>query len=273
MPTPDRSAARMTSARTALAVDLVAVDLVVSGLPWPPRGLRAILREVEAIARALGAELSAALVVVGTVVLMMATAVGVVLRRVQLAARRLEGVRQALREADKRAQHSMELRDLWEATSSRLQLYHETVTTQAKVSFYTALLASLFGFVLLVGCALLLAFKTPHNDTVNIVTGVLVASSAAFAGYIGRTFVRSQEASAAHLRAYFDQPVELFRYLAAERLLEGIDPAQRTAVVADLARAIVAPTAPSADITATSVDRHRPWWRRRKRSTDAKTST
>ncbi|WP_406105592.1 hypothetical protein OG698_25245 [Streptomyces sp. NBC_01003] len=33
------------------------------------------------------------------------------------------------------------------------------------------------------------------------------------------TFVRPQETAAGHLRAYFDQPLELSHYLAAERLV------------------------------------------------------
>lgn len=37
---------------------------------------------------------------------------------------------------------------------------------------------------------------------------------------IGKTFLRLQESAASHLRSYFDQPREQFRYLAAaERLL------------------------------------------------------
>jgi hypothetical protein len=44
-------------------------------------------------------------------------------------------------------------------------------------------------------------------------------AAAALAGYIGRTFIRSQETAARYLRAYFDQPLAFSRYLAAERLL------------------------------------------------------
>ncbi|MFG3369578.1 hypothetical protein ACIPWY_31425 [Streptomyces sp. NPDC090032] len=53
----------------------------------------------------------------------------------------------------------------------------------------------------------------------SVVAGGLGAVAAGLSGYVSRTFVRSQEASAGHLRAYFDQPLEFSRYLAAERLV------------------------------------------------------
>jgi hypothetical protein len=71
----------------------------------------------------------------------------------------------------------------------------------------------------------------------------LGAVAAAFAGYIGRTFVRSQESAASHLRAYFDQPLEFSRYLAAERLLAAaasdLTGTQRADVLGTLAQTIV----------------------------------
>jgi hypothetical protein len=151
---------------------------------------------------------------------------------------RTEGARQALHEAEERARDSLELRALWDVTNKRLELYHRIATSQARTSFYSAQAAMTIGFASLIVFAVLTA--NAHTAAHSIVTGALGAGSAAFAGYISRTFVRSQEASAAHLRAYFAQPMQLFRYLAAERLLEGMDPAQRATVAADLARAIVA---------------------------------
>jgi hypothetical protein len=73
--------------------------------------------------------------------------------------------------------------------------------------------------MLLIGFAFL-AFHV-RSATAAITTGALGAVSAALTGYIGRTFIRSQEMSAKHLRAYFDQPLEFSRYLAAERLVSG----------------------------------------------------
>jgi hypothetical protein len=130
---------------------------------------------------------------------------------------------------------------LWEVTHSRLDLYHQIATGQARRSFFTAQLATGIGFVLLVLFAVL---ATRTRTTVGAVTtGTLGAVSAALAGYIGRTFVRSQESAAGHLRAYFDQPLEFSRYLAAERLLGGtpdLDTDQRTALLTAIVTAMVA---------------------------------
>jgi hypothetical protein len=78
------------------------------------------------------------------------------------------------------------------------------------------------------------------TTTAAISTGSLGAVGAAFAAYIGRTFIRSQETAATHLRAYFDQPLELSRYLAAERLLADADLTadQRSAILSTLVQAI-----------------------------------
>ena len=65
--------------------------------------------------------------------------------------------------------------------------------------------------------------------------------AAAFAGYIGRTFVRSQESAASKLHAYFDQPLEFSRYLAAERLLaesNDLSGDQRAVILSGLVQAI-----------------------------------
>ncbi|WP_338704295.1 hypothetical protein V2W30_40990 (plasmid) [Streptomyces sp. Q6] len=48
--------------------------------------------------------------------------------------------------------------------------------------------------------------------------------------------------AAGHLRAYFDQPLELSRYLAAERLVlnSGLSGEQRAKVVVEIAKAMIA---------------------------------
>lgn len=72
------------------------------------------------------------------------------------------------------------------------------------------------------------------------------AVSAALAGYVSRTFVKSQEAAAAHLRVYFDQPLESSRYLAAERILTNLSREERAEVLSSLVQAIVAGPQPPA---------------------------
>jgi hypothetical protein len=134
------------------------------------------------------------------------------------------------------------LSDLWEVTHSRLDLYHEIATGQARRSFITAQAATAAGFILLVIFAVLSA--TARSTAAAITSGGLGAVSAALVGYIGRTFIRSQETSATHLRAYFDQPLEFSKYLAAERLLataaRNLDDNQRAAVLASIVQAMVA---------------------------------
>ncbi|MDQ1033619.1 hypothetical protein QFZ75_000035 [Streptomyces sp. V3I8] len=147
-------------------------------------------------------------------------------------------------EAVARAQRALTLAELWETTHARLGLYHDIATGQAKVSFRNAQVSMVIGFVLLV-FFVLLALNASTTAGV-IVAGGLGAVSAALAGFVSKTFIRSQEAAATHLRSYFDQPLELSRYLAAERLISGGDLSQeqRAEVLSALVQAMVAPPAP-----------------------------
>jgi len=97
------------------------------------------------------------------------------------------------------------------------------------------------GFVLLGAFTVAAVFA--QNTTASIVAGALGVTSAGLAGYVSRTFVRSQESAAGHLRAYFDQPLEFSRYLAAERLIAEAEltSEQRAEILGSLVRAIVAP--------------------------------
>jgi hypothetical protein len=144
--------------------------------------------------------------------------------------------------AGDRSDDRLALAALWSVTHGRLDLYHRIATDQARRSFFTAQAAMLIGFLLLIGFAVLaVRARTP---VAAITAGSLGAVAAAFAGYIGRTFVRSQESAAAHLRAYFDQPLDFSKYLAAERLLavtEDLTAEQQAQIVASLVRAIVTP--------------------------------
>jgi hypothetical protein len=99
--------------------------------------------------------------------------------------------------------------------------------------------AMIIGFVLLTAFAFL---ATEAKTTAAAVSaGALGAVGTAFSGYIARTFIRSQESAASHLRAYFDQPLELSRYLAAERLLANagdLTAEQRADILSSLVGAI-----------------------------------
>lgn len=140
------------------------------------------------------------------------------------------------------------LSELWAVTHSRLDLYHEIATTQASRSFRNAQAAMVLGFGLLV--IFVIVALQASTTAGAVVAGGLGAVAAALAGYVSRTFVRSQEAAASHLRAYFDQPLEFSRYLAAERLVadSNLSDEQRAEVVTELAKAMIAgPSAPVGD--------------------------
>ncbi len=141
---------------------------------------------------------------------------------------------------ERREAHRLALALLWEVNHSRLELYHKIAMRQASMSFWTAQIAMFLGFGLL-GVFVAVAYNA--NTTAGaVVAGGLGAVSAALAGFISKTFVRSQETAAGHLKAYFDQPLEFSRYLAAERLVadSGMTQKQRAAITAELARAIAA---------------------------------
>ncbi|MFF1416776.1 hypothetical protein [Streptomyces sp. NPDC058280] len=140
------------------------------------------------------------------------------------------------------------LPELWKTTHARLKLYHDVALGHADRSFRSAQYAMWAGFVAL-GAFVAVAFNA-SNTAGSVIAGGLGAVSAALAGFIGRTFVRSQETAAEHLRSYFDQPLELSRYLAAERLIADatLDNERRAEVLTALVTAMVAgPPQPPTD--------------------------
>ncbi|MEV8404284.1 ATP-binding protein [Streptomyces niveus] len=155
-------------------------------------------------------------------------------------------------EAEAEDEARLTLSALWAVTHRRLDHYHSIALGQAAKSFRNAQIAMAIGFVLLVGFAIvgLLASTTAGA----VVAGALGAVSAALAGYVSRTFVKSQETAAGHLRAYFDQPLEFSRYLAAERLIADarLEAGQRVEIVGALVQAMIAGPAPAPDVQGTS---------------------
>ncbi|MFI9149478.1 hypothetical protein [Streptomyces sp. NPDC053367] len=150
-------------------------------------------------------------------------------------------------QADRR---DLALARLWSLTHRRLDLYHEIATNQARRSFLSAQISMGVGFALLV-LFVVLALNV-SSTTGAIVTGGLGAVSAALAGFISKTFVKSQESAADHLKAYFDQPLEFSRYLAAERLLadSGLSDDKRAEIVAVLVQTVAAGPGPNTPLDA-----------------------
>ena len=102
---------------------------------------------------------------------------------------------------------------LWNLTQERLRVYHEIATRQANASFRNAQYAIAAGFAVIIIGAFAAFFA--KNIAASIVVGTLGTVGAALSAYIGKTFLRLQEDAASHLRSYFDQPQEQFRYLSA----------------------------------------------------------
>ncbi|MEU1104889.1 hypothetical protein ABZ408_28565 [Streptomyces tibetensis] len=138
------------------------------------------------------------------------------------------------------AQARLTLSELWTVTHRRLDHYHGIALGQARQSFRNAQIAMGLGFALLIAFVIV-AFNA-STTAGTVVAGGLGAVSAGLAGYVSRTFIRSQEAAAGHLRAYFDQPLEFSRYLAAERLMAdaGLSEEKRAEVLSLLVQTMIA---------------------------------
>ncbi|MFI7640611.1 hypothetical protein [Nonomuraea sp. NPDC049400] len=181
---------------------------------------------------------------VGPAALLIVILAAIATRQHHKKVQRRETALQALHDAEERLAERQHLKlvELWTITQSRLNYYHELATAHAQQSFHNAQLAMGAGFLLLLVFAVL--GVNASNPRATLVAGVLGVISAALAGYIGRTFIRSQESASGHLHTYFDQPVKFSRYLAAERLIEamsGLGPEQRDAISGELLRTIIAP--------------------------------
>ena len=161
--------------------------------------------------------------------------------RRELRDRRLLGeAREEIKEAERELiGGSEDFRTLWGLTQKQLDYYHKIATGQAERSFLYGQIASAVGFAVIIIASLIGAFSTSTAGAIAAtVTGV---SGGGLAAYVGATFMKSQESAASQLRAYFLQPLELSKYLAAERLLSFIDETDRTTVVGDMVRSIVQP--------------------------------
>ncbi|MFE3486378.1 MULTISPECIES: RNA-binding domain-containing protein [Streptomyces] len=155
-------------------------------------------------------------------------------------------------EAEAEDDARLTLSALWAVTHRRLDHYHTIALKQAAKSFRNAQIAMSFGFMLLVGFAAIAFWASTTAGAV--VAGALGAVSAALAGYVSRTFVRSQETAAGHLRSYFDQPLEFSRYLAAERLIADarLDSGQRAEILGGLVQAMVLGQPPAPEVQESS---------------------
>jgi drug/metabolite transporter (DMT)-like permease len=152
----------------------------------------------------------------------------------------VEGAKQELDEAEQLADGAadLELAVLWRVTQKRLDYYHQIATAQAEKSFRHSQWATGGGFAVLIAAVALAALS--NSTSATIAAGLVGTAGAALAGYLGKTFLRTQESSSAQLRSYFAQPLVFSQYLAAERLLAMIDGPDRVAAVQELIKSLAA---------------------------------
>lgn len=125
---------------------------------------------------------------------------------------------------------------LWFATQRRLDYYHQIATGQARQSFLNAQIAAGLGFLVLVISAIVAGVA--NSASASIVAGATGVFGGALGGYMGTTFVRMQQDASTRLRAYFLQPLEFSRILAAERLAETLDGSARDAALLAVIRSV-----------------------------------
>ena len=118
---------------------------------------------------------------------------------------------------------------LWAITQKRIDVYHEIATQQARNSFRSAQIAAYVGFAFLIAVAAFAGLT--KSGTGAIAAAVVGVAGAGMSAYIGSTFMKAQASSSEQLGAYFLQPVEFARALAAERLLEKVEQGERAKVV------------------------------------------
>jgi hypothetical protein len=132
----------------------------------------------------------------------------------------------------------LDLATLWSLTQKRLDYYHKLATGQSEKSFTYGLLAAGIGFLIIAASAVVAGLA--RSPTASVTAGLLGVGGGGLAAYIGATFMRLQENATSQLRAYFAQPLEFSRFLAAERLLDKLDagdrPAATQVIIAALAR-------------------------------------
>lgn len=109
---------------------------------------------------------------------------------------------------------------LWSVTQKRIKLYHTIATNQARTSFISGQVAISLGFVVLVILGVIAS--RADSSIAAITTGTVGVIGGAMSAYVGATFIKHHAQTSQQLSQFFLQPTEFTRFLAAERLLEGL---------------------------------------------------
>jgi hypothetical protein len=131
-----------------------------------------------------------------------------------------EQARQRGREAVGPEGDPLELKALWVENRTRIEGYHSLVTSYASSTrrLTRTALAVGFGFLLVAGLLSLFA-STP---TAAVATSVVAVSGAGLAAFISSAVLRNADTSAREVQAFFSHPLNLEKYLTAERMLSDL---------------------------------------------------
>jgi hypothetical protein len=146
--------------------------------------------------------------------------------------------RENLREAEEKiSEGSVEFSALWDATQKRLDYYHQIATSQSRRSFANGQLAAGVGLLVVIITAVVAGASRSTAGAIS--AAVLGVSGGGLAGFIGSTFLRSQESASVQMRQYFAQPLEFSKVLAAERLLAELDPKAKSDATVAIIRSML----------------------------------
>jgi len=137
--------------------------------------------------------------------------------RMRAAATRVAALRAKEAELSDPEPDNLAIAELWSATERKIELDRQIVIRQARLYSNASLLAMVIGLFMM--AAFIFYAVRAHTASADIAGGIS-AVAAALTGYLGKTFIRSQEATTAHLRSYFETQLDFLRLLAAERLVE-----------------------------------------------------
>ena len=126
----------------------------------------------------------------------------------------------------------------WDTNRNRLNSYHSLVSNYAESSRSLTMATLIGGLVFL--AILTLVAVTVDNSASTVAVALVGVSGAGLAGIVVRSVLQNAEASSSELREFFLHPVDVERFLVAERIvdsMEGTDQsAARLAIVKGLTR-------------------------------------
>lgn len=137
--------------------------------------------------------------------------------RIQMAANQVAALRTKEEDESAPERDRLELTELWLATQEKIERDRQFVLRQARLYSNASLGAMVVGLFMM--AAFIFYAVRAHTASAEIAAGIS-AVAAALTGYLGKTFMKSQETTAFYLQGYFETQLDFFRLLTAERLVE-----------------------------------------------------